>query len=378
MAENIENKVYDKAEDQEIDLIAVLQRIWSKRKFVIYITTAFMVVGILVAIFSPKEYSAGCIFLPQDSQKNLGGSMSSLAALAGINLGSLTSSETLSPEIYPKILENIDFKKELMYSKFKFEEIEEPVTLLDYYTHPEYNKPGVIGTIKKYTIGLPGVIISAIKGEQEEVEPAFEAGSSINRYSRKEYACANILSELVQINVNDKEGYIELITNMPEPVVAAEVAQRAFDILSEYVTEFKIEKAQQTLDFVNERIAETRADFEAKQLAYAEFQDRNRVISSATARIEDERLKREFNLVNTIYTELMRQKVQVELQVKEDTPVLAVIKPVVVPLRKSKPKRMMILVAFMFLGGCAGCGSVLGLDYLKKSGSAWPQKWELE
>ncbi len=377
MAENLDNRNFNNSEEQEIDLIALVKRLWSKKMFIIYVTVAFMVVGLLVALFSPKQYTAGCLFVPQVSQKGPSGTMSQLASLAGINLNSMSGAEALSPMIYPQILNNIDFKKELMYSKFKFEEFEEPITLLDYYTNEEYNKPTFFGVIKKYTIGLPGVIINAIRGEQEDLGAA-GSGMKLNTYTEDEYICAKILSEILSINVNDKEGYLELSVNMPEAVVAAEVAERAFELLGKYITEFKIKKVKQTLQYVNERIEETQAEFEEKQLAYAKFQDANRVISSATARIESDRIKREYDLVNTIYTELTRQKVQVELQVKEDTPVLAVVKPVVVPVEKSKPKRAMILVAFTFLGGCAGCGGVLGLDFIKKQGSAWPRRWELE
>lgn len=83
-------------------------------------------------------------------------------------------------------------------------------------------------------------------------------------------------------------------------------------------------------------------------------------------------------MANTIYTELARQKTQVELQVKEDTPVLSVVQPIVVPFERSKPRRAIILIAFTFLGGCLGCASVFGLDFIKNQGSSWPRGWKTE
>ena len=142
--------------------------------------------------------------------------------------------------------------------------------------------------------------------------------------------------------------------------------------------EYKIEKAKSTLDYVNDRLNEAKADFEEKELAYAQFRDANRDISSATAQIAESRLRQQYDLANTIYSQLASQKVQVELQVKEDTPVLSVIKPIVVPVEKSKPKRAVILIAFTFLGGCLGCASVFGLDFLKHQGSSWPRSWKTE
>lgn len=378
MSENTENRVVNNVPDDnnEIDLVALIKRLWSKRKFIIYVTAGFIVVGLFVALFSAKEYTAGCLFVPQTSSKTPNGSMSSLAALAGINLNQMNT-EQLSPMVYPQILSNVDFKKELMYSKIRFEKFEEPVSILDYYTNEEYNKPSIGSYVLKYTIGLPGLIIKAIKGE-DKIQPVGVGGVVLNSYTEEEYECSKILSDLISLTINDKDGYLELSVDMPEAAASAEVATIVFELLEKYITDFKIAKAQATLNFVDARLEEARAEFAEKQVAYAKFRDANRSLNTATAQIEETRLRQEYDLANTIFTELARQKTQVELQVKEDTPVLSVVKPIVVPFERSKPKRALIMVAFAFLGGCAGCGLVFGFDYLKKQGSSWPGKWTLE
>ena len=370
-----ENNVDINREDQEIDLVELVKRLWKKRKFIIYVTAAFMVLGLMVALFSPKVFTASCLFVPQSSSKGPSSSMLSLASLAGINLNQMTS-ESLSPMVYPQVLSNVDFRKELMYSKIKFEEFEDPITILDYYTNEEYNKPSAMSYMMKYTIGLPFVILKAIRGEKDTLASIPE-GSGINSYTQEEYDCAKILDELLSLNINDKDGYIELSASMPEAGAAAELASITFDLLGKYVTKFKVEKAQATLDYVNARLEEAKSDFNEKQMAYASFRDANRNLMTATAQIKETKLRQEYDLANTIYSELARQKVQVELQVKEDTPVLSVVKPVVVPFERSKPKRSMILIAFTFLGGCIGCAAVFGLDFIRRQGSSWPKKWLL-
>lgn len=365
-------------QEQEIDLIALIKRLWKKRMFVIYVTLAFMVLGLMIALFSKKEYTATTVFVPQTSRQGVSSSMSSLASLAGINLGQVGGGESLSPAIYPQLLSNVDFIKELMYTPIKFEEWPEKVTLFDYYTNEDYNKPTFFGTVKKYTLGLPGVIIKAIKGSNKEEADSAAADGPLPVFTEKEYACKQVLTNLVSITINDKDGYVELSASMPEPVAAAEVATAAFNLLEKYITEYKIEKAKATLDFVNDRFAEAKADFEEKQKELASFRDANRMLTTATSQIAQERLEREYELANTIYTELARQKTQVELQVKEDTPVLSVVQPVVVPFEKSKPKRAIILIAFTFLGGCLGCASVFGFDFINHQGSSWPRRWKTE
>ncbi|MEG1485629.1 MAG: GNVR domain-containing protein, partial [Bacteroidales bacterium] len=66
-----------------------------------------------------------------------------------------------------------------------------------------------------------------------------------------------------------------------------------------------------------------------------------------------------------------------EIKVKEDTPILTVVEPVVVPREKSKPKRPMILVMFTFMGGFLGCGLVFAFDFLKNNTEVkLPKGWK--
>ena len=78
-------------------------------------------------------------------------------------------------------------------------------------------------------------------------------------------------------------------------------------------------------------------------------------------------------MANAIYTEMAKQRLQAEIQVKEDTPILSAVKPVVVPFKKSKPQRVEILFIWCFLGCLFGCGLVLGCDWLKEQG--FENKW---
>ncbi len=362
-------------EEPMIDIKAIIFRLWEKKKFIVKVIFACAFIGLIIAVFSPKVYVSSCTFVPQTAKKT-NSSISSLAALAGINLGSMASGETLSPLIYPQILENIEFKKELMYSKIKFAEYDEPITIIDYYTNPEYARFNLFGTIKKYTIGLPGLIIGAIKGtlnDQNDSLLTATDGNYLNFFSKDEYACVKILRDKVSMMLEEKKGYITIIANMGDPVAAAQLCQTTFDLLEKYITAFKISKAEQQQAFIKDRYEETKANYEEKQKALAQFMDANKVLSTAQARTEQDRLVAEYNMANTIYTEMAKQLLQADVQVKEDTPILTPINPVVVPYKKSKPQTMMILFVWCFMGGFLGCGLVLGGDWLKNQG--FEHKW---
>lgn len=354
-------------EEEEIDLLELALRFWAKRRFIIKIVSVFIVLGLFVAIFSPKEYAASCTVVPQSGEKSMSGSLGGLAAMAGISLGNMGAGETLSPKVYSKVMNNVNLQKELINTVVNFEDIEEPVTLLDYYTNEKYSKPSVMGTIMKYTIGLPGVIIGAIKGEPKENPLLGGNAVTLATLTKEELKCMKILETKMSLNVNDKEGYVTISANMPEALVAAQVTERIMYLLQKYVTEFKIEKAAANYEFIKQQYNEAWEQYKEKQEEYAKFKDANRSITTALAATKEEQIKNDYNLAYSLYSELAKQKVQAEIKVKEDTPILTVVEPVIVPREKSKPKRSMILIAFTFLGCVAACGTVFAFDFLKKN-----------
>lgn len=358
------------------DFIKICKRFWEKRKYIIKVGCIFVALGFIAALTQKPIYNSSCVFVPQSQSKSSSSSLSSLAALAGVNLGDMSSSASLSPLIYPKLLSSVDFNKELMQTKLHFKEFDEPISLLDYYTNPDYQKFSLFGTIAKYTIGLPGVIMKAIRGEKPEVSaPSSDNGKQISKYTKKEYEVAKKLGAMVSVAVEKKDGYLTLSTTMGEAIPCAELCQATFDLLGKYITEFKIEAAQANNDYIRSRYDEVKADYEEKQLALAKFTDANRGDLTATAQIKRDQLLADYNMANAMYSEMAKQLLQSDMKVKEDTPVLSAVQPVSVPMKKAN-SRSMTLIVWCFFGAIVAFGTVLGFDFLKKKGIAWPKNWE--
>ena len=364
--EQFQNQNNMPIEEQEIDLVELIQKMWINRWLIIKVTSVFVVLGVLVALFSAKVFTASCDIVP-DTGKSGNSKMSSLAALAGVNLGEGTDVTNLSPLVYQNIMKGTSFRKELMQTKIDFEEVDKPVSFFEYYTSEEYNKPSVFDYIKKYTIGLPIVILNAIRGEQPE--PDYSAignneGPTVESLSKEEYNALMILEQCVSLTLDNKNGYVTITTNMPEAVASAQLAQATVVLLQKYITEFKIAKVQSNLDFIQGRYDEAKKNFEDIQIRRAAFRDANTNTNKYSARVEAEKLDAEYTLAMNLYSELATQLEQAKIEVKKDTPILTVVRPVTIPYKKSKPARAKILLAFTFLGVMAGAGLVLGLPML--------------
>ena len=357
-------------QEDEIDLIQLAKTLWEGKRTVIKTTLIFMAIGLFVALFSPKEYTAKTIMVPQTSGSKVGGSLGGLAAMAGINIGG-ASGEGIPPSLYPQIVQSIPFQKALLQTPLTIEGLDKQVTYQDYYkNHQKFN---LLAFIKKYTIGFPGVIIKAIKGENPKPVRLSLSKSKTQLLSItiEEKNLFRKLQEQLGLNYNDKDGYVNLNFNMPEALAAAEMAQKAQSLLQQAITEFKVKKAQEQLTFIEARYAEKEKEFNTKQKALANFQDSNRALSTSVAQTQLQQLQAESDLAFSVLTELAKQLETQKIQVKEDTPVFTVIEPVSIPVQKAKPKRSLILVIWTFLGGIVGIGLVFGRTFLVDVKKKW-------
>lgn len=359
--------------DEEIDLIALAKTAYSGRRTIIPITLIFMVIGFFAAILTPNQYSVTATLVPQASSgsSKLGG-LSSLAALAGFNMDLGTTAE-LSPMMYPEIVQSVPFQLELLQTKLNFEGIAHPVSLYDYYTDEAYQKFNLLGSIKKYTIGLPGVIISAIKGKEKPKEYIQNQESTVLSLSTEQYGLLNFIGGAVTLDVDQRAGKLSLSASMPEALAAAQLGQSALELLQNYITKYKIEKAQEQVDFIQGRFDVKKSEFAKAQINLAGFRDRNKNMSSAMAQTEEERLQSEYQIAFSVYNELAKQLETAKIQVKQDTPVLTVIEPIAVPNERAEPNRKMILFIWIFLGGIIGIGWVFGKVYLVDIRRKWKE-----
>ena len=371
MAENnlpTENSIHD----DEIDILALLKTIWIGRKTVIIFLIVAAFLGVLAAFSSKNVYTSSTVIVPQVGQSNNRlGSLSSLAAMAGFNLNLNKMDDVLSPMVYPQIVSSVPFQYELMNTPFTIKGVDHPVSIYTYFT--EMKKPGVLSLVRKYTLGLPGVIMKALRKPVPD-EPIETTTTVPMALTGKQESIRRMIAGAVTLDVNPKEGFLTLTSKMPDARLAAEVTQYASNLLQKYITRIKIEKATDQLNFIQERFNEKKKEFEKAQDNLALFRDRNKNVSTAMARTEEERLMSEYNIAFNVYSELAKQLEQSQIQVKENTPVLSIVAPPYVPRQKSNMGKSKILLIYLFLGGIIGIGIIFGKKYFTSLKQRWNEE----
>lgn len=367
-----ENQKYNEPvqEEEGIDIIALVKSLWDGRKTVIIWTCAFIVLGLVAALTMKREYSVSTVMVPQLNSKSSSSSLSSLASLAGFDLSSMSSSAELSPLIYPQIVNSVPFQLEMMHTPLHYNKCDTMISMFDY-AEAKLEKPSPFGIVMKYTVGLPGVIMKAIRGEQPEVELAADDDTDADAEAQpmvvsvKESGMLKEFGKVLSLAVDKKEGYITLTANGSEPIMTAELAMKAQQKLQEEVTRFRIEKSQSELEYIQARYDEIKAEAESYQEQLARITDRSQSTVGTRNEIERNRIQAKYSVANTIYQEMAKQLEQAKMQVKKDTPVFTVIQPVTVPMQAAN-SRAKTLVVWTFFGFILGCGIVLLKGYMPK------------
>jgi uncharacterized protein involved in exopolysaccharide biosynthesis len=331
--------------EDEIDLKDLIIPIWRSRKQILTTAIIFAIIGGIIGFMTPATYTASSTFLPQTAQTGggLSGSLGGLASLAGINLNAQMAGGEIPPTMYEKVLSSEPFKKRLLSAKIVFNG-----DSLNYGTYLDNQPISSLGVIKEYTIGLPGKVIGAISGGTDEVSVGVNGG--LQALSDDEYSLHKALEGKVTLTADKKEGVVSISVVEVDPLVAAQVAQVTESALQDWIIEHKIKNAKAQYDFIKKQFEEKQKEFFSIQDQLAGYMDRNQNVLSATYLTRLERLQAEFDLINTVYSELAKQKEQAAIQLSKDTPTFSVLDPVKVPKEKTGPKKSIYILASFFIG----------------------------
>lgn len=347
MTNEINNNEYM---EEEIDIKELLIKLWQNRLFIVKATVISAVVGVIVAISIPKEYSTSVTLAPEVSAGGgrIGG-LGALASMAGINLGSSSSGgDALSPDLYPDIVNSTPFVTGLFNMEVKQSVCDTTTTLYNYMRYDQ--KSPWWGCVVSFPSEVIGWTLSFLKGGNDDEVGRSGTGVNPCRMSLVESRVYGAITSRIDVVPNMKTGVTTINVKMQDPDVAAAVADSVLSCLQDYITDYRTNKARHDLLFAEKLFAEAEQNYNKAQAKYAKFVDSNKNIVRLTYKSEEQRLQNEVNLAYGVYNQLAQQLQVSKAKVQEITPVYTVVQPAVVPLRATSPKKMLILIAIVFTG----------------------------
>lgn len=360
-----ENKNYQNPDVQEpendeleIDWMDILRRIYAIRKTLYKAAGVGVVLGIIIALSIPKQYTVTVTLSPEMNGDKAGG----LASLASSFLGGGTTSssnDALNVTLAPDIVASTPFILELFNTRVQTLNGELDTTLIAYLG--EQKQPWW-----RYIKAAPGMAIGAIKSLFAE-EADTTATLNPFQLTEKETAKVKGLRQSILAEVDKKTAMTTITVTLQDPKVTAIVADSVVAKLQQYIIDYRIKKAKEDCAYLEELYKERQQEYYNAQSKYAHYFDTNRNIAFQSVRAEQERLQNDMSLAYQVYSQVAQQLQVARAKIQEEKPVFAVVEPATIPLQPSGTSRKIIFVGVLFLVICATGGWILlGVPQWKK------------
>lgn len=353
--------VQDPENDElEIDWMEILRKIIAIRKTLYKAAGVGVVLGIIIALSIPKQYTVTVTLSPEMGGDKASGGLASLASSFLGGAATSNSSDALNATLAPDIVASTPFILELFNTRVQTLDGELDTTLVAYL---DEQKQPWWGYIK----AAPGMAIGAIKSLfAEEADTA----SVLNPFqlTEKEASKVEAIKQSIIAEVDKKTAMTTISVTLQDPKVTAIVADSVVGKLQQYIIDYRIKKAKEDCAYLEELYKERQQEYYDAQSKYAHYFDTNRNIALQSVRAEQERLQNDMNLAYQVYSQVAQQLQVARAKIQEEKPVFAVVEPATVPLLPSGTNRKVILLGIIFLVVCGtGFWKLLGYQLYKQT-----------
>lgn len=344
----------------QIDWMGILRQLLAIRKKLYIAAAVGVVLGILIALGSPKQYTVSITLSPEMGSGKSGSGLASMAAsFLGGSIGS-DSPDALNATLTPDIVASTPFLLELFDAHVESQDKQIDTTFTAYL---DEQKSSWLG----YVLKVPGMAVGGIKSlfsdnkEQEKAETVQEGTIELNK---EDATKLKILRQQITAEVEKKTAITTLSVTLQDPKVTATIADSVVSKLQQYITTYRTSKAKEDCQYLEKLFKERQQEYYDAQQRYARYVDANSNMVFQSTMAERERLQNDMNLAYQVYSQVAQQLQVARAKVQEEKPVFAVVEPAVVPLDPSGISRKVIVLGIIFLTvAFTGAWELLGKKY---------------
>lgn len=345
-------------DELQIDWMGILRQVLAIRKKLYKAAAVGVVLGILIALGTPKQYTVSITLSPEMGSSKSGSGLASMAAsFLGGSIGS-DSPDALNATLTPDIVTSTPFLMELFDARVVSQDKQIDTTFTAYLDEQKSSWMG-------YVLKAPGMAISGIKSlfsdKKEKTETIQEGTIELNE---EDAAKLEGLRQQIMADVDKKTAITTLSVTLQDPKVTATIADSVVSKLQQYITAYRTSKAKEDCQYLEKLYKERQQEYYDAQQRYARYVDANSNVVFQSTLAERERLQNDMNLAYQVYSQVAQQLQVARAKVQEEKPVFAVVEPAVVPLNPSGTSRKVIVLGFLFLAvAFTGAWELLGKKY---------------
>lgn len=332
----------NKKELEVIDLRVIFSKIWSGRKLFYKVLPVTFVLSCAYILCIPRTYTSSLSLAPEMSNSaGMGGTLGSLASSFGIDLGNIETTDAINPMLYPDLMDDNGFVVGLFGIKVKSLDGEISCNYFDYLQKHQESPFWVtaINSIKKL---LP-----------KKGDPLAKHGKAGERdpyiLSRSQNDVAETIRGNITISFDKKTAVISISTKAQDALIAKTLCDSVKERLQVYITNYRTNKARVDEQYYKKLLGEAKHDYECARQLYGSYADANTDVTLVSFRAKQEDLENDMQLKYNTYSTIMAQYQAAKAKVQERTPAFSVVKGAAVAVKATGPKRMIFVLAMLFL-----------------------------
>jgi len=324
---------------REIDIVGEVKKVFKEWKLLLVYVIVGAIIGVIVALSTPKSYTASVVLAPEVSSGGLGmsESLGDLASSFGIDLGNKSSVDAIYPELYPEIFASTDFVLSLFNVPVRLKDDERPRTYVQH----------LLKDTKAPFWSYPKMWLS--EWLKKKPKNGGAAAKDSFKISEMDDELCQAIRSTISCQVDKKTSVITINVADQDPLVAAILADTLQLRLQEYITNYRTQKARIDYEYYKKLYAESHEQYIQAQKAYASFADANQemVLQSYKSKLEE--LENELQLSYNVYARISAQMQNAKAQIQERTPAFIIIEKARMPYKASSTPRSLIVILFVFL-----------------------------
>ena len=186
---------------------------------------------------------------------------------------------------------------------------------------------------------------------------------------KADYALRTILrTQSIIVHRDLMTGFISISVSVPrDPYLAAELANAVVEKVMEFNTIFHDSHAESNRIYLENRLGEIQLELKGNEGKLADFISNNRSYASSPELLQHYGdLRRNVDASNAAWLEVRRQLEVALLEAHKGPPVVEILDYARPPVYRTSPKRKIIVLLGIFLGGIFGLLFVLVREYLPR------------
>lgn len=323
----------------DVKLIPLLSLLFTLRWFALFGAILGIAIGVIVYFTAPKEYISSSSLLLEIEEPAFREDIGKLFGMPGSGNRSVYI-EQLPPEIYPYLIDNPVFLKNIINEEYQSNDTDGFINLSEYLSQIRNSSitRKMFGFFKR---------TKNVSSENIEMVNNILSDSTLFYLNSTERVAINELRDRLEF-VKDNR-VITLNVKLRDPLLAAKVNHQIISEFQHYISKYTANKQKKDLSFIQKQYDVAKSNYYRLLANISDFQDRNRNILNESIKSTLQKNQVELNLALNLYTTLSVQLKQAEVKLEEAKPVISILEKPSFSETQAEPSLFKCIIIFVLL-----------------------------